>query len=301
MSVAEKTKVALDEARTLMLGSQILFGFQLQAAFQNAFDTITGVERTIELALVPLMVCIIGLLIAPSMRHRIVEHGHASDALNGFIDSVTRCVIPLFALALALDLFITGTRIAGMVAGVAAAAVTMILTLSVCGSFLSRPPERSSPMTKPQPTPLDQRIQYVLTEARVILPGAQAILGFQLVIVLTQAFAELPDRERLVHGIAIAFVTLSTALLMAPAARHRLIHHGENSEVFCRSASRYLLIATLMLALGITLDVEVIAMKITGLALAASTIAAVCGAMLLTLWYLWPLADAKWRFSREVR
>lgn len=301
MSVAEETKIALDESRTLMLGSQILFGFQLQAAFQNAFDTLTTLERAIELALVPLMVCVIGLLIAPSARHRIVECGHASYELNAFITSVTRFVIPLFALALALDLFIAGTRIAGMAVGVAAAGIALILTLFVCGSFSIRLPKRSSPMTKPQPTPLDQRIQYVLTEARVILPGAQAILGFQLVIVLTQAFAELPDRERLVHGIAIAFVTISTALLMAPAARHRLIHHGQNSEAFCQSASRYLLLATLMLALGIALDVEVVAMKIAGQTLAAISIAAFCGATLLVLWYLWPLADMKWRLSRETQ
>jgi hypothetical protein len=299
MSVAEETKIALDESRTLMLGSQILFGFQLQASFQNAFETLTAVERFIELALVPLMVCVIGLLIAPSARHRIVERGYASRELNAFITRMMRVVIPLFALALALDLFIAGTRIAGMAVGVVTAAMVLILTLFVCGSFSTRLPERSSPMTKPQPTPLDQRIQYVLTEARVILPGAQAILGFQLVIVLTQAFAELPDRERLVHGIAIAFVTISTALLMAPAARHRLIHHGRNSQAFCRSASHYLLLATLMLALGIALDVEVIAMKIARDVLVAISLAVLCGAMLLALWYVWPLADVKWRLSRE--
>jgi len=37
-------------------------------------------------------------------------------------------------------------------------------------------------------TPLHVRIEQMLTEARVILPGAQAIFGFQLSVVLTQAF-----------------------------------------------------------------------------------------------------------------
>ena len=116
-----------------------------------------------------------------------------------------------------------------------------------------------------------------------------------------QAFAELLERERLVHGIAIAFVTISTALLMAPAARHRLIHHGRNSEAFCQSASRYLLLATLMLAFGIAFDVEVVAMKIAGHTLVAVPVAILCGAMLLALWYLWPLADMKWHLSRQTR
>ena len=40
--------------------------------------------------------------------------------------------------------------------------------------------------------PLHARIEQMLTEARVIQPGAQALLGFQLVIVLTGAFERLP-------------------------------------------------------------------------------------------------------------
>ena len=33
-------------------------------------------------------------------------------------------------------------------------------------------------------TPLHTRIDQMLTEARVILPGAQAILGFQLIVTI---------------------------------------------------------------------------------------------------------------------
>ena len=40
--------------------------------------------------------------------------------------------------------------------------------------------------------PLPKKIDQMLTEARVIVPGAQALLGFQLAVVLTQSFDELP-------------------------------------------------------------------------------------------------------------
>jgi hypothetical protein len=44
---------------------------------------------------------------------------------------------------------------------------------------------------------LDRRIKTALDEsppeARVIIPGCQALLGFQLVAMLTQAFDELPN------------------------------------------------------------------------------------------------------------
>ena len=40
----------------------------------------------------------------------------------------------------------------------------------------------------------------MLTEARVILPGAQALFGFQLAIVLTEAFEKLSSVPRLLHA-----------------------------------------------------------------------------------------------------
>jgi len=48
-----------------------------------------------------------------------------------------------------------------------------------------------------QETSLEQRITQMLTEARVVLPGVQALLGFQLVSVLTQAFEKLPASSKL--------------------------------------------------------------------------------------------------------
>jgi hypothetical protein len=38
MALSDKVKMALDETRTLILGAQVLLGFQCQAAFQERFD-----------------------------------------------------------------------------------------------------------------------------------------------------------------------------------------------------------------------------------------------------------------------
>jgi hypothetical protein len=82
--------------------------------------------------------------------------------------------------------------------------------------------------------PFSGQIDQMLTEARVILPGSQALLGFQLAIVLTQAFDRLPSTVKVVHGAALLFVALSIVLLMAPAAYHRIVFKGEDSEEFLR-------------------------------------------------------------------
>ena len=61
-----------------------------------------------------------------------------------------------------------------------------------------------------------EKINYVLTEARVVLPGAQALLGFQLAIVLTSAFAELSHMSKTIHLMALLSIAFSTILFDDP-------------------------------------------------------------------------------------
>src|ERR1700737_1409157 len=119
MSLVENTKTVLDESRTLMLGA-ILLGFQLQAPFQNAFASLMWHEKAIEVAVLCIMVLVLGLLIAPSARHRIVEQGEATASINRFITRMSVATLFPFAIALALDLVIAGTRVAGPWTGAAA-------------------------------------------------------------------------------------------------------------------------------------------------------------------------------------
>ena len=111
---------------------------------------------------------------------------------------------------------------------------------------------------KAEPTPLPTKIDQMLTEARVILPGAQALLGFQLAIVLTEAFEKLPTAMKLMHGMALIFLALTIVLLMAPAAYHRIVYAGEDSEAFRRTGSRFVAASTIPLALGLAADVFVV-------------------------------------------
>jgi hypothetical protein len=75
MSLSTKVKTALDETRLLMLGAQVLFGFQLNGVFQEEFASLSLASRYVDCAGQVLMAMAIGLLVAPSMQHRIVENG----------------------------------------------------------------------------------------------------------------------------------------------------------------------------------------------------------------------------------
>ncbi len=132
-----------------------------------------------------------------------------------------------------------------------------------------------------------------MTEARVMIPGGQALLGFQFVATLTRAFETLPQAIKRVHAAALAAVALSVLLLMTPAALHRLAFHGEDDPEFFEIASRLVVAAALPLALGISGDIAVVGYKITESGWASFTLAGAAAIVFLAGWYVYPLLSQK--------
>jgi hypothetical protein len=48
MALSGKVKTSLDETRTLMLGAQILLGFQFNGAFRPRFDVLPPQEKLMD-------------------------------------------------------------------------------------------------------------------------------------------------------------------------------------------------------------------------------------------------------------
>jgi hypothetical protein len=249
------------------------------------------------------MVLTLALLILPGTYHRIVEEGNASDRVHALTGKVATIALLPFLASLAIDVGIIGERIFGTTGGIAAgAAVGVIALLFWYGIEIWRKRstgEAERAMTKRQQgvseqTGLHEKIDQMLTEARVILPGSQALLGFQLAIVLTQAFDRLPSSVKVVHGAALLFVALSIVLLMAPAAYHRIVYKGEDSEEFHRIGSLFVTYSTIPLALGLAADVFVVGTKIVPSELASALVATAVLALLLGLWHGLPWI-ARWR------
>jgi len=123
----------------------------------------------------------------------------------------------------------------------------------------------------------------------VILPGAQAMLGFQLIAMMTRAFDELPSAAQVVHACALGAVALSIIVLIAPAAIHRLSFDGAPSHRFLRIGATFVGAALTPLALGIAADVYVAATRITGAPQLGVVAAIVSGLVMAALWYGYPL------------
>jgi hypothetical protein len=125
----------------------------------------------------------------------------------------------------------------------------------------------------------------MLTEARIVLPGAQALLGFQLAIVVTEGFEKLPPALKSIHGAALLLVAFSIILLMAPAAYHRIVYAGEDSEAFHRTGSRFVAWSTVPLAAGLAADVFVVWTKIAGSMLVSTAVGLTVLLLLLGFWH----------------
>jgi hypothetical protein len=210
-----------------------------------------------------------------------------------------------FAVALGLDLAIT-LRLAfqSATAGVAAGAGFALLAAFAwygVGEMMKRTrglEERRNAAqqgARREIAPLHARIEQMLTEGRVILPGAQALLGFQLVIVLTAAFEKLPESSRILHGLALLAITLSVALLMTPAALHRIVWAGEDTEAVLRVGGPLTVAALVPLALGMSADAYVVFARITGWPAFGGLASGAVLVCLLALWFIWPLARRKAR------
>jgi hypothetical protein len=255
-----KVKNALDEARILVLGAQVLLGFQYRAFFEQGYEKLGPAERAFELLALFALLLTIGALFLPVARHRIVEGGFDSARLHRFILAVMPVVLLPFAVGLSLDMAVAGNRIAGPWSGAASGVLTLLVAVGFWyGHFAHRARnEEEKVEDRMEDTPLEQRIIQVLTEARILLPGAQALLGFQLAMVLMEPFTRLPREAQLVHLASLGCIAFATMVLMAPAAYHRIVERGEDTERFHAFASKMILLALALLGPGFAGDLFVV-------------------------------------------
>jgi hypothetical protein len=144
---------------------------------------------------------------------------------------------------------------------------------------------------------LEQAGSHLLEECRTIVPGVQAVFGFQLVAVFSQGFVQrLSPGEQQLHLGAIALVVVAMGLVMAPAALHRQLEPLAISRQFLRVASRLLMGSMVPLALGVTADIYLVARVILNTRGMAAALAIVMLAVLASLWFVRPRSLAIRRF-----
>jgi hypothetical protein len=153
------------------------------------------------------------------------------------------------------------------------------------------PAPHPKPSAERQELSLNDAATHVLEECRTVVPGMQALFGFQLIAVFSAAFGEqLSSAERIVHLVAIVLVTIAIVLVMAPAALHRQTEPEAVSRRFITMSSRLLMASMAPLAVGICLDVYVVARVIVASRGVAGIVAASLLGVFIAFWLLLPRA-----------
>jgi hypothetical protein len=290
----DKIKTALDESRMLILGAQILLGFQYRAVLEKQFEFLPFVSQYLHLAALTILLSAIALMMSPSAYHRIVHEGEDSQDVHEFTTTVMDIALLPFIGALAIDLYVMIGRVLGVgpavILGGSVAAFALIMWYAI--EFLGRrghwdkeagngsKKEGSSEME----TALKDKVDHVLTEAKVVLPGAQALLGFQFITILMEGFDRLPQSSKYVHIFSLTVMAITVVILMTPAAYHRMVEHGKNTEHFHAVASVLIISAMVLLPMAIAGDFYVVVQKVT--ASARFAIGASSG-ILLFFYLLW--------------
>jgi hypothetical protein len=143
---------------------------------------------------------------------------------------------------------------------------------------------------------LEDALGQTLDEARMVLPGVQALFGFQLIAVFSEGFERrLSQVEQDLHLLAIVLVTIAIALMMTPAAYHRQVDRRRATAEFLAMASRLVSGAMLPLAAGLSLDIQLVAHAVTGELVFSTVLGGVVFAMFAILWFVFP----QWRAARR--
>jgi hypothetical protein len=270
-----------------------LFGFQFESAFQERFAELLPAARAGLAASLVLLVLSVGMLIVPSLHHQIRFRGESRRAALRVATFFAGWSLLPLTLGLGVSAYVVFSLLFGSAVGVGAGAaftVTSLLLLCGWGFFLREIHYVEPLMEKEQPTELKTKIEQLLTEARVIIPGGQALLGFQFIATLTKAFADLPHTVQITHAAGLCAVALAVTLLMTPAALHRIAFHGEDSARFYRIASRVVIAATVPLAAGTAADVGVVFWRVTEGTATAAIAGGATFAVLIAMWLAYPFS-----------
>jgi hypothetical protein len=141
---------------------------------------------------------------------------------------------------------------------------------------------------------VDRELIELLNELRVALPGVQFLFAFLLVVPFQQKFGQTSDFQHGVYFVALAAAAVATALLIAPAAQHRILFRQHDKEKLLRRSNRSALAGLLALGLAICSALLLVVDALFSLTLAWVTAGAL--AVLLVWWWL---AVPVWQRARN--
>jgi hypothetical protein len=149
-----------------------------------------------------------------------------------------------------------------------------------------------------RPKTINHRLQRILDELRVALPGVQIMFGFLLIAPFNQRFEQVSHLGRVIYGCALACAFGSSMLLIAPSMFHRVYESNspEREARMLRDFNRLAIAGGVLLGLGVIAAVAFLGQFLAGARWAAIA-SCVCGVVWFAIWFALPL----WRRRQDRR
>jgi hypothetical protein len=141
----------------------------------------------------------------------------------------------------------------------------------------------------------DRNLIELLQELRVAGLGVQVLFGFLLSIPFTTKFASLSHAQHGLYVLTLVLAAVSTALLLAPVAYHRLVFRRHQKEQLVRDANALAILGLAAVGLDVSAAVLLVVSYVDqGATVALVALFVVC--LFAVLWFVLPLARRRTRF-----
>jgi hypothetical protein len=135
---------------------------------------------------------------------------------------------------------------------------------------------------------VNRELIELLNELRVALPGVQFLFAFLLVVPFSQGADDLTDFQRDVYLVSLLAAAIATALLIAPAAQHRVLFRQQDKEALLHRSNRSAFAGLVVLAVAVCAALLLVVDVLFSRTLAWTT-AGVVAALLAWWWLVVPL------------
>ena len=143
---------------------------------------------------------------------------------------------------------------------------------------------------------LDRNLGELLGELRVALPGVQVLFAFLLVVPFNARFTTITSTQEYLYLASLLFAGVASALLIAPAAHHRLTFRLQDKRYLVLTANRLAIAGLGCLAIAMTTAIALVTDVVFGSGTAIAACAGI-GLLFLRFWYVMPLRRRMHRAS----
>ncbi|HYX62394.1 MAG TPA: DUF6328 family protein [Streptosporangiaceae bacterium] len=146
----------------------------------------------------------------------------------------------------------------------------------------------------------DRAYGEILQEVRVAQTGVQILFAFLLALAFQARFADITGFQRGVYVVTLILCAAATALLIAPAAFHRVVYRRRLKQHLVRVANRLALAGLVLLLLSMVSAVLLIMDVVLGLAPAVALAVGVL-AWFTMWWFVLPLRTRTLQLAADGR